>query len=216
MFGHASPEGRVEKAHNCDHLCAMTHDAKHPQVLEFLLSRRSRPAKALTGPAPDKPTLIRLLTAAARCPDHGKLEPWRFIVIERPALDRLAREAESFARAAGYDDEKITKGAGQFARSPLCVAVISAPVESAKIPQIEQILSVGGVCLGLVNAALAQGFGAAWLSGWPAHTREFIAPALGLADHESIAGFVHIGTCETPVPERPRPDIAALTQFLSQ
>jgi nitroreductase len=194
----------------------MTQPPRHPEVLEFLLTRRSRPAKALTAPAPDQATLARLLTAAARCPDHGKLEPWRFVVIERPALERLARKAEAYARAACFDDEKIAKGAGQFARSPLCVAVISNPVEHPKIPQIEQILSAGGVCLGLVNAALAQGFGAAWLTGWPAHTRDFIAPALGLAAHESVAGFIHIGTCDASVPERPRPDVPSLTTVLSR
>jgi nitroreductase len=185
-----------------------------PEVLDFLLTRRSRPAKMLRAPGPDRATLERLLTAAARVPDHGKLEPWRFLVLERAALDRLATLTTERGEALGEEPEKIAKAAATFGDSPFAVAVISAPKPSDKIPEIEQLLSAGAVCLSLLNAALAQGFGACWLTGDAAHDPDFRARGLGLEQHERIAGFIHIGTTEATPPDRPRPDVAALTRWV--
>lgn len=185
-----------------------------PEALEFLLTRRSRPARMLRAPAPDGDTLARLLTAATRVPDHGKLEPWRFLVIEPAALQRLGAWVAEHGTALGMEAEKVAKDAQTFAGSPLVVAVVSSPKPSEKIPQIEQTLSAGAVCLSLVNAALAQGFGACWLTGWPAFDRRFLTGELGLAAHESIAGFIHIGSSDAAPPERPRPDVAALVTRL--
>lgn len=182
-----------------------------PDVLDFLLTRRSRPAKMLRAPGPDDATLVRMLTAAVRVPDHGKLEPWRFVVLEPAALARLATMTEARGAALGMDADKIEKAAQSFRDSPLVVAVVAIERPSDKIPAFEQLLSAGAVCLSLVNAALAQGFGACWLTGWQAYDRSFLTDGLGLADNERIAGFVHIGTCAVTPPERPRPDIAALT-----
>ncbi|SIS85677.1 Nitroreductase [Roseivivax lentus] len=179
----------------------------NPAALDFLLTRRSRPAKTLTGPAPDRAGLRTLLTAASRSPDHGKLEPWRFIVLERAALDRLAAAAVARGEAAGLDPEQIEKGRKQFADSPLCVAVIETPKTSPKVPALEQTYAVGGVCLALLNAALAAGWGANWLTGWVAHDRTLTAEALALSDAERVAGFIHIGTETSRPPERPRPDL---------
>lgn len=178
-------------------------------ALEFLMTRRSRPAKTLQAPAPDRAALTPLLTAALRVPDHGKLEPWRLIVLERPALARLAALAATRAGALGLDPDRAAKGIGQFADSPLAVAVVSAPVASDKVPQIEQTLSAACVALSLTNAALAAGWGAAWLTGWPAYDRGFLTEGLGLSAAETVAGFVHIGTETAAPPERPRPDLAA-------
>ncbi|MEL7117665.1 MAG: nitroreductase family protein, partial [Pseudomonadota bacterium] len=86
----------------------------NPAALDFLLTRRSRPAKTLTGPAPDRATVQTILTAAARTPDHGKLEPWRFIVLERAALDRLAALVHAVGPGAGRDIEQIEKAAGEY------------------------------------------------------------------------------------------------------
>ena len=183
-------------------------------ALEFLLTRRSRPAKLMTGPVPDRAELELLLTAASRVPDHGKLAPWRFVVLQKPALTRLAGEAGAYAEAAGLPPEKAEKGVGQFARSPLCVAVIASPVVHDKIPEIEQVLCAGGVCLSLVNAALASGWGASWLTGWVALDRGFAAPAFGLTDREFVAGLIHIGSYSGEVADRPRPDPAALTTWV--
>ena len=185
-------------------------------ALDFLLTRRSRPAKTLTTPVPDRAALAPLLTAAARTPDHGKLEPWRFIVLEKAALNRLARLVPERGTALGIDPDKITKAHDQFANADLAVAVVSSPKPSEKIPPIEQVYSAGAACLALLNAALASGWGANWLSGWASHDRMFITDGLGLSAHESVAGFIHIGTERNPPPERPRPDQDAITTWNSE
>lgn len=186
----------------------------NPAAMDFLLTRRSRPAKTLTTPAPDRDALMRLLTAAVRVPDHGKLEPWRLVVLERPALERLAGLAEARARTLGLDDEKTLKGRSQFEQSPLAVVVISAPKASDKVPEVEQLLSAGAVCLGLLNAALADGWGACWLTGWVAHDATFAAEAFGLRPGERVAGILHIGTETTPPPDRPRPDLGTVVEWV--
>ena len=185
----------------------------NPAALDFLLTRRSRPAKTLAAPAPDRAALRPLLTAAARSPDHGKLEPWRFVVLERAALDRLAALAVARGAALGLDADKIEKARTQFADSLLAVAVVSAPKPSDKIPRIEQVYSAGAVCLALLNAALAAGWGANWLSGWASHDRDFVEGGLGLSPDEAVAGLIHIGTETTAPPERPRPDLDAITTW---
>ncbi|TYO89465.1 nitroreductase family protein [Oceanicella actignis] len=181
--------------------------APNPAALEFLLTRRSRPAKLLQPPAPDDAELRTLLTAAARAPDHGKLEPWRFIVLRGAALARLAALTRELGGARGLDPDKVEKDASAFDGSPLAVAVIFSPKPSEKAPEVEQLLSAGAVCLGLLNAALAAGWGANWLTGWMAHDREFLTRGLDLAPHEGVAGFIHIGTERAAPPERPRPDL---------
>ncbi len=183
-------------------------------ALDFFLTRRSRPAKTLTTPVPDNATVETLLTAAARTPDHGKLEPWRFIVLGKPALARLAALVPERGDALGIDPDKITKAHDQYANADLAIAVVSSPKPSDKIPQIEQVYSAGAVCLALVNAGLAAGWGANWLSGWASHDRDFIRDGLGLADHETIAGLIHLGTETSTPPDRPRPDLAAITTWV--
>ena len=188
----------------------------NPAALDFLLSRRSRPAKTLGLPVPDSDALRPLLAAATRVPDHGKLEPWRLIVLERAALVRLAGLVAEASARLGKSPEDIAKAETQFADAHLAVAVIESPKPSDKIPAIEQTYSAACVCLSLLNAALAAGWGANWLSGWPSHDRGFAQTALGLAEHERIAGFLHIGTEGAAPPERPRPDIDAITTWVSE
>lgn len=186
-----------------------------PDVMDFLLNRRSRPAKTLTGPVPDRVALLPILTAAARTPDHGKLQPWRFIVLEKPALMRLADLVADRAVDLRLDAEKAEKSRRQFADADLTVAVVSAPVQSEKIPEIEQLLSAGAVCLAMLNAALASGWGANWLTGWMANDRDFLQDGLQLEPHEFVAGFIHIGTEKHIPPERPRPNLDAITTWVS-
>ncbi len=188
----------------------------NPAAMEFLLSRRSRPAKTLTGPAPDAEALTPILTAAARTPDHGKLEPWRFVVLQGTALLRLADQVAAAGERLGKSPEDIAKARNAFDNSPLCVAVIEVQRDSPKIPPVEQTYSAGAVCLALLNAALAAGWGANWLSGWASHDRAFMSAALGLADNECVAGFVHIGTETSAPPERPRPDLTRITTWVSE
>lgn len=192
----------------------MTDQSPAPAVMEFLLNRRSRPAKLLQGPAPDRAALTPILTAAARTPDHGKLVPWRFVVLETAALRRLGDLVASCGAASGRSEEDIAKARACYDSSPLAVVVIEAPKPSDKIPEIEQTYSAGAVCLALLNAALASGWGANWLTGWPVFDRHFVEAGLGLAASERVAGIIHIGTAETAPPDRPRPDLAEITTWM--
>ncbi len=183
-----------------------------PSVMRFLLGRRSHSVRLLSAPGPDRAAMTELLTAAARVPDHGKLEPWRFIVMQGAASAALAETVAVRGAERRLSAEACAKAADHFARSPAMVVVVASPKASEKIPEFEQTLSVGAVCLSLVNAALASGWGACWLTGWAATDPE-VQAALGLGSHEWVAGFIHIGTRTTPPPERPRPEIAALTEW---
>ena len=185
-------------------------------ALDFLNTRRSRPAKTLTTPVPDRAQVEAMLTIAARSPDHGKLEPWRFVVLGREALLRMADLVHTRGAELGRDDVDIDKQHSQYRDAHLAVAVIEVPRQSDKIPLIEQTYSTGAVCLALLNAALASGWGANWLSGWAAHDRDFCAKALNLGADERVAGIIHIGTETSRPPERPRPDIAAITTWLDK
>lgn len=187
----------------------MTHD---PAVMQFFLTRRSRPVKLLGTPAPNRDEITGLLTAAARVPDHGKLEPWRFIVLHPAASARLADTITARAAELGLPEDAREKASSAFRDTPLVIAVVASPKQSEKIPEIEQTLSAGAVCVSLVNAALASGWGACWLTGWAAMDTH-IQSSLGLAPHEWIAGFIHIGTSQATPPDRPRPDLTALTQW---
>ncbi|MBY6090973.1 nitroreductase [Maritimibacter alkaliphilus] len=189
---------------------------RNQAALDFLLTRRSRPPKTLTAPGPSRDEMEVILTAAARVPDHGKLEPWRFIVLDGAALDRLAGLARTRGAALGKDEADIAKAAKQFEDGVICVAVVESPKESPKIPVIEQTYSAGAVCLGLVNAALASGWGAGWLTGWHAFDRPFLEEGLGLAPQESLAGLVYVGTETAAPPERPRPDLAKVVTWQSE
>lgn len=187
----------------------------NPEALRFFETRRSRPAKTLGLPVPTKAELMPLLTAAARTPDHGKLEPWRFIVLEGPAIARISKVVQTRGEALELDQDQITKGRGQFDQGNLAVVVVEAQKPSEKIPPLEQTYSAGAVCLALLNAALAAGWGANWLSGWASHDRGFMEQAFDLTPLERIAGIIHIGTETSQPPERPRPDIESITSWMS-
>lgn len=189
---------------------------RNQAALDFLLTRRSRPAKTLAAPVPDADTLRQLLTAAARTPDHGKLEPWRFVVLQGAAFARLSALVARRGAALDKSPEDIAKAQTQFDMGHLAVVVIESPKPSEKIPTLEQTYSAGAVCLALLNAALAAGWGANWLSGWPSHDAEFCATGFGTAPHERVAGIIHIGTETAAPPERPRPDVEAITEWVSQ
>jgi nitroreductase len=120
------------------------------------------------------------------------------------------------AEAAGPDVVDADKASQQFEIGHLAVVVVASPKPCDKFPQIEQTYSAGAVCLSLLNAALASGWGANWLSGWASHNPDFCKEGLALAPHEHVAGIVHIGTGPAQMPDRPRPDVAALTQWLDE
>jgi nitroreductase len=182
--------------------------------LEFLLNRRSVPVRMLSDPTPDDATLRQLLTAASRVPDHGKLVPYRFEVLRKPAIARMARLTREIGTAQGRDPDKLQKQAGAFDDAPLTVAVIVSPRTDSTIPLIEQEQTSALTCLSLVNAAEAAGFAGHWLTAWMARDPEFLRAAFGIEAPEAVTGFVHIGTPKGEPAARPRPDVDAITRWV--
>ena len=187
----------------------------NPEAFAFLASRQSFPAKVITAPVPSRAELNRILAAATRVPDHGKLEPWKILVLERAALDRIAAATTARLISLGKDGDAAAKAAALFAGAPLIVAIISAPVASEKIPALEQTFSAGALCFGVLNAALASGWAATWQSGPVATDSVFLQSNLALLPEEYVAGFVVIGTSENTPPDRPRPDLDRKVSWVS-
>lgn len=177
-----------------------------PQVLDFLALRRSASALTLTGPAPGPDELDGLLRLAARAPDHGKLAPWRFVVLEAEGKAAFAARLEALAQARG--DATLAAKLGKLRVPPLAVAVIASPRAGA-IPAWEQELSAAVVCANLLYAAQASGYGANWITDWYSYDAEAVS-ILGLAGGERVAGFILIGTPREPPLERERPALAPL------
>lgn len=179
-------------------------------ALDILDQRRSVPSRQLGEPGPDAAELQDLLTAAIRVPDHGKLVPFRLLLVRGEARAKLgaalagihARNEPDAAPAALQKDRE------RYSFAPLIVAVIARlEANHPKVPEQEQLLSAGCVAYNLLLGAQALGYGAQWLTGWAAYDRD-AANLLGLAAHERVVGFVHIGTSREPAPERNRPALA--------
>ena len=185
-----------------------------PSIM-LLQTRRSLKPAELVGPGPSPADLDTLLTIASRVPDHGKLTPWRFIVFEGESQLK-AGAAIAAAFVAKYPEAKpdqIDFERQRLARAPLVVAVVSRAAPHVKIPEWEQVLSAGAAAMSLVIAAHALGFSATWITEWYAYDRT-VLDALGLAAHEKIAGFVHIGRPAHAPDDRPRPALADIvTRF---
>jgi nitroreductase len=177
-------------------------------VLEFLARRRSASALALSAPGPDEGQIADLLRLAARVPDHGKLAPWRFILLQGEHKAALADRLEAIA-APREDATKLIAKLGKLKTPPMGVAVVSS-LQASEIPDWEQLLSAGAVCTDLLHAAAAMGYGANWITDWYAYDAEATA-LLGLGPQERIAGFIFIGTSAEAPAERVRPDVASLT-----
>jgi nitroreductase len=178
-------------------------------TIALLQRRRSVAPVNLTGPGPTERELETALRIASRAPDHGKLAPWRFLVFEGAARERAGRLALEIKLA----DEPLLDEAsrqielGRFSRSPLVVGVISRAAPHVKIPEWEQVLSAGAACMELVIAVNALGYASTWLTEWCAYDARFRA-AIGLAEHERIVGFVHVGRPKFAPEDRPRPALA--------
>ena len=177
-----------------------------PEVLRFLALRRSTSAATLTAPAPDASQLSDLLRLATRVPDHGKLAPWRFIILEGAGKAAFAERLDALSRERG--DPMLSAKLAKLKVPPLAVVVVSSP-KPAAIPDWEQQLSAGAVCQTLVTAALAMGFGANWITDWYSYDPDATA-ILGLTEPERVAGVVLIGTPREPPLERERPPLAPL------
>lgn len=181
-------------------------------ALDFLNTRRSTPARQLGEPGPDATQLDQLLTAAIRVPDHGKLTPWRLLLIRGDARKRLGERLAEIHRRKEPDapDAALTKDRERYNFAAVIVAVIARiDPQHAKIPVQEQLLSAGCVAYNLLLGAQALGFAAQWLTGWAAYDTD-AAALLGLSPQERIVAFVHFGTANETAPERTRPELATL------
>ena len=185
-------------------------DAAHEssEMLSLLARRRSTKVGHLIDPGPSDEQINALLRLAARVPDHGKLGPWRFLVI---AGDGRARAGEALANAIanddGMDQSRLSAARGLLQRAPVCVVVVAAPVASQKAPDWEQEQSAAMAAFALLLGAHAMGFGGCVLTEWPTYDAR-ARTALGLKPHERIAGFVYLGTPREPARERFRADLA--------
>ncbi len=179
-----------------------------PRLLELLARRRSSSPQLLVGPGPTAAQLDDLLNLAARVPDHGKLAPWRFVVISGESKPPLLEQLR-VAAARQPDPDSAGAKLAKLGAAPLTILVISRPTPGHKVPEWEQVLSAGAVCMTLLVAADAMGFGGSWITDWYAYDPEAL-DLLGVRAGERVAGFIHIGHAPEPPLERPRPDLSAL------
>lgn len=183
------------------------------EIIRLLQTRRSAPAPLLCGPAPTRVELEALLSAAARVPDHGKIAPWRFIVFAEDARARAgAAIAEVYAALNPEADEKRLAAEHDRLSAPLVIGVVSRARPHFKVPEWEQVLSVGAACMNLIVAANAMGFATVWLTEWYAYDRQ-VLERLGLAVDEKMAGFIHIGRASEPREDRVRPALADVVTY---
>lgn len=187
------------------------------KLVDYLASRRSIPAFQMGEPGPSKAEVEEMLKLASRVPDHGKLAPWRFIVYRGEERARISAELKAMALAVKPDlsEEMIKVEETRLTRAPVVVAVVSTAAPHFKIPEWEQQMSAGAVCLNLLMAANAHGFASNWLTEWYAFD-EKAYPLLGVQPGERIAGFIHIGTPQVPPTERPRPELADIVTWVGE
>jgi nitroreductase len=178
--------------------------------LSLLKTRRSGKPRDLMAPGPSPEQLAEMVSIAARTPDHGKLAPWRFVIVPDALRPRLALEFARILRDEKADcTPRDEEAAAQFAtQAPALVVVLSAPVQPHKVPLWEQELSAGAACMNLLHAAHAMGFAGGWLTGWPAYSNQ-VRDLFGEAP-QKIAGFVFIGTPARPLEERPRGELSQI------
>lgn len=183
----------------------------NPELRDYLLTRRSVGPAFLKEPGPSAEQLRTMLTIATRVPDHGKLTPWRLVIIEgdarREAGERLA--AIAARNNPALDEQGLAIERERFLPMPLTIGVISSPKPSDKAPEIEQVLSAGNVAFNLVHAAHAMGFAANWVTRWYSFDNAASA-MLGAREGERFVGFVHIGTPGITPEDRPRPDLESV------
>lgn len=184
-------------------------------IVDFLAKRRSVKPDRLVAPGPSPEQLTTILTIAARVPDHKKLAPWRFIVLEgeaRALLGEVVAEACVAAEKEPPSQVRLDTERGRVQRAPLVIAVVSRVTPHRSAPEWEQVLSAGAACFNLCLAANAMGYGTSWITEWIAYNKS-VGTALGLADNERIAGFIYVGTPAEPPDERERPLLADIVSY---
>ena len=182
-------------------------------ALNLMLTRRSTSVKDMTTPAPSDAELEQILRVATRVPDHGKLTPWRIIVLKEKGQKELGLLAEELflRRFADATDAEKAAERNRFARAPLCLAVLSTPVQDSK-PVWEQEMSAAAVCMNILHAANALGYGAKWLTEWVAYHGDILS-ALGGRASDKIAGFIYLGTKKTETDDRARPKLSDVVEW---
>ncbi len=177
----------------------------------FFATRRSGKPRDMITPGPDEAQLEVILGAAMRVPDHGKLAPWRMVIIPTNKRGAFAGLLKAAYLAEKPDAGRLELEAmDQFAnQAPCLIAMLSTPISGSKIPVWEQHLSAGAACMQMLNAAHAQGFVSSWLTGWPAYNVQ-VKGALGGSANDQIAGYIFIGSPSRDLDERPRPEFAAI------
>jgi nitroreductase len=181
---------------------------------DYLLNRRSVGIAFLAEPGPNQDELEQILRIGTRVPDHGKITPWRLIVIEG---ENRAKAGEKLAglvaqRTPGMDEASLDIERKRFLPAPLTIGVISSPQDHPKVPEFEQLLSAGNVAFNLLHGAHALGFAASWVTRWYAFDDE-AAEMLGARPGERFVGFVHIGTPTTTMDDRPRPELKDIVTY---
>jgi nitroreductase len=186
----------------------MFNDLSSPKAL--LATRRSGKPRDMVAPGPSDSELRQILESAMRVPDHGKLAPWRFVIVPADRREAFAALLERAYRIDKPDPGRLElEAAHQFAhQAPTLVVALSKPDESSHIPSWEQELSAGALCMNLLVATHAAGYVGGWLTGWAAYS-PMVRDAFGGTD-EKIAGFIFIGTPSRPLDERPRPQYDAV------
>ena len=175
-------------------------------VLSRLATRRSASAQLLSTPGPSEAEIEQILHLGARTPDHGKLFPWRFVVLGPQSRAELSEALAVLAETQGRVDKDLAVLA-KLANPPLTIMVVSTPIQGHKVPVWEQQLSAGAVCMNIEHAADALGYSASWITDWYSYDPAAVA-LFGVQDGETIAGFIHIGSLTAPPLERPRPNMA--------
>lgn len=180
-------------------------------VIDFMLGRLSPPIQELAAPAPSDDEIATMIKVAAHVPDHGRMTPWRFILYRGEARIEIGERLAALAaeREGPLNEVRLDKERTRFSRAPLVIGVVSSPRENPKIPDWEMTLSGGAAAMSLVFAANALGYASNWITNWYAYDEEG-RRILGLAPHERVIGFVHIGTFRGTVTDRRRPDAAAI------
>ena len=177
------------------------------EMSEFLLKRRSIVVRNMAEPGPTDDDLEKILRAGMRVPDHGRLTPWRFMVIRGDARDKMGMVLGEAFRKENPDciDEQVEIEEERFSRAPMVIAVISRTQPEHKIPEWEQILSSGAACQNMLTAALGMGYAAQWITEWCAYNDD-VKAALGLEQSDRVAGFLYLGTRTEEPTDRQRPE----------
>ena len=186
------------------------------EITDHLLKRRSVKAAELDEPGPDAAELDLILRSAHRVPDHKKLGPWRFIVLQGQARERAgAVLGATFSKSNPDCTDKLRAfECERFLRAPLVVAVVLSPKACHKVPRDEQVLSAGAACQNLLIAASSLGYGAQWLTEWYSYDQQ-VQRAFELDADESFAGFIYIGTAKDKPAERARPSLEERLSYFS-